>query len=94
MKLKFLPEDKDFKNPPKITWLANLPENLFEIDYVEYGDLLTVKKVEEGMQFEDIVNRDSKREGKMIADSQVKKLVHKDIIQFERKNFFILDEKV
>lgn len=56
MELKFLPEDKDFKNPPKITWLANKPENLVEIDYVEFGDLLNVKKIEEGMQFEEIVN--------------------------------------
>ncbi len=69
MKIKFLPEDKDFKNPPKITWLANLEENLFEIDTCEFGDLLKVKKVEAEDKFEDIVNWDSKKEGKLIADA-------------------------
>ncbi len=80
MKIKFLPDDKDFKNPSKITWLSNSDDNLFEIDFVEYGDLLRVKKVEAEDKFEDIVNWNSKKEGKMIADSLVKTLRKGDII--------------
>lgn len=93
LKIKFLPEDKDFKNPPKFTWLSNQPDNLIEVNYTEYGDLLKVKKVEENDDFDDIVNKDSKKEGKFIADALVRNLVKGDIIQFERKSFFILDSK-
>lgn len=80
LKIKFLPEDKDFKNPPKFTWLSNQPENLIEVDYTEYGDLLKVKKVEENDDFDDIVNKNSKKEGKFIADALVRNLVKGDII--------------
>lgn len=55
--------------------------------------MLKVKKVEENDDFDDIVNKDSKKEGKFIADALVRNLVKGDIIQFERKSFFILDSK-
>ena len=41
---KHLPEDKDFKNPPKITWLANDPKVQVDVRVEEFDHLLTAKK--------------------------------------------------
>ncbi len=54
--IKYLPEDKDFKNPPKLTWLASNPIFTIPVTTVEYDYLLTVDKVDEKADFDSIVN--------------------------------------
>ena len=94
LKIKFLPEEKDFKNPPKLTWILTDPIFTLRVKTVEYDYLLSVDKVEENMDFDKIINRDSKFEREFLAESSVKDLNKGDIIQFERKGFYILDKKV
>ena len=94
LKIKFLPKEKDFKNPPKLTWILTDPIFTLRVKTVEYDYLLSVDKVEENMDFDKIINRDSKFEREFLAESSVKDLKKGDIIQFERKGFYILDKKV
>ncbi len=93
LQIKYLPEDKDFKNPPKLTWICSDPILTLSVKTIEYDYLLTVDKVEENMDFDQIVNRNSKFENEFLAESCVKDLAKGDIIQFERKGFYILDKK-
>lgn len=34
--IKYLPDEKDFKTPPKITWLTNDAKNLVDVCVEEY----------------------------------------------------------
>lgn len=47
LRLKFLPDDKDFKNPPKLTWISADPIFTQPVQTFEYDYLLTVDKPEE-----------------------------------------------
>jgi glutamyl-tRNA synthetase len=93
LKIKYLPEDKDFKNPPKLTWITSDPIFTLPIKTVEYDYLLTCDKVDEKADFDKVVNRNSRFEKEFLVESQVKNLTKGDIIQFERKGFYILDKK-
>lgn len=68
-------------------------DHLLQVDVVEFGDLLTVAKVENDHKFEDIINWNSKKESSFLVEKSIEKLVKGDILQFERKNFYILDSK-
>ena len=59
---------------------------------VYYDHLITKKKIEEGDNFEDLVNTKSKVETMAIADGNCRNLQKSEIIQFERKGYFIVDE--
>ena len=52
-------EDKDYKGTKKLTWLANDPTTLIEIEIVENGHLITKPKIEEGDDIKDFVNPNS-----------------------------------
>lgn len=80
MDIKYIPEDKDFKNPPKLTWLSASDSHLVQVDMVEFGDLLTVPKVEPDHKFEDIINWNSKKTGQFLVESQIQSLVKGDIL--------------
>lgn len=45
----------------KLTWLADIPD-LVSITIIQYGHLLTKKKLEEGDDWRDFFNKDSKKE--------------------------------
>ena len=45
----------------KLTWLADIPD-LVSITIIQYGHLLTKKKVEEGDDWKELFNKDSKKE--------------------------------
>jgi hypothetical protein len=49
--------------------------------------------MEEGMKIEDVVNKNSKFETIAIAESEVKNIKKGEIIQFERRGFFICDKE-
>ena len=56
------PEDKDFKKTTICHWVP-MKEDLYTKAVIrEYGHLITVKKLEDNMKIEDIVNNNSKFE--------------------------------
>ncbi|CEJ02982.1 Putative Glutamyl-tRNA synthetase [Rhizopus microsporus] len=58
---------------------------------VDYDYLITKKKVEEGDDVKDLVTPQSEFKYPALADGNIKQLKKGDIIQFERKGYFILD---
>ncbi|KAI7897974.1 tRNA synthetases class I, catalytic domain-containing protein [Cokeromyces recurvatus] len=81
----------DFKKTKKkLTWLA-ADEDATEILLLDYDYLITKKKVEDGDDVKDLVTPVSEFKFAALADGNTKKLKTGDIIQFERKGYFILD---
>jgi len=75
----------------KITWLANDPSNLIPVDLVEYGFLITKKKLEEDDKLEDFVNRDSKKVISAWGDLNMKTISKGESLQLERRGYYICD---
>jgi glutamyl-tRNA synthetase len=69
------------------------PVFTMQVKTVEFDYLLSVDKVEENMEFDQIINRNSRFEKSFLAESSIKDLAKGDIIQFERKGFYFLDKK-
>ena len=93
LKGKYLPEDKDFKHPPKLTWLAKNPKTLLNCTVHEFGHLLTTKKVDPSKPFESHVNYNSEFTMDFNIEGFTRNLNEGDIVQFERRGYFILDKK-
>lgn len=93
MEGEYLADDKDFKKTNKITWLAD-GSNLLVADLVEYDHLIKQKKVDEDVEFADIVNVNSKFTAPYYVDSHVRTLNSGQFVQFERKGYYIIDKIV
>ncbi|WRT69194.1 glutamate-tRNA ligase [Kwoniella shivajii] len=91
--LKFtLHLEGDFKKTSKkIHWLAapSKVNQLVPVTLIEYDYLITKKKLEEGDDLEEIVNPKTEYRTKALASAEVKDLKKWDIIQFERKGYYI-----
>lgn len=82
--------DGDFrKTEKKLTWLAS--EKTVPVELVDFDHLITKDKLDEGDNFEDFITPQTKFTTDAIADVNVKEMKVGDIIQFERKGYFILD---
>lgn len=68
----------------KLTWLPQI-EDLTELTLIEYGHLITKKKLEEEDNFEDFVNGDSEFKTPAVGDANMRTIKHSDVIQIERK---------
>ncbi|KAI0086418.1 glutamate-tRNA ligase [Irpex rosettiformis] len=81
------------KTKKKITWLAapTPAYGLVESTLLDYDYLITKKKLEEDDQFADLVTPVSEFREDAVADANVKDLKKGDIIQFERKGYYIFD---
>lgn len=82
----------DFKKTSKkVTWLAeSTTENpLVPVTLIEYDYLITKKKLEEDDELDKVINRKSEYRVKALASAEVQTLKKWDIIQFERKGFYI-----
>lgn len=64
-------EDKDFKNTKKFGWLSK-ESPLTPVYLVEYDHLINVKKVEDDMDFESIVNNNNKFITEALAEANIK----------------------
>ncbi|KAF7724901.1 hypothetical protein EC973_000560 [Apophysomyces ossiformis] len=81
----------DFKKTKKkISWLS-YGEELIDAVLVDYDYLITKKKVEEGDNVEDLVTPVSEFKTPILADANIVDIKQGEIIQFERKGYFILD---
>ncbi|XP_049573000.1 bifunctional glutamate/proline--tRNA ligase isoform X3 [Syngnathus scovelli] len=86
-------DNKDFKKTTKITWLtesANAP--LLPTICVNYQPLITKAVITKDDDFKDYINKDSKMEEKMLGDPCLKSLKKGDIIQLQRRGFYICDQ--
>ena len=87
---EYLPEDKDFKKTAKLTWLAD-GTNLLVAELVEYDHLIKTKKVEDNVDFEEIVNVNSRFSADYYVDSNIRTLNAGQFLQFERKGYYKID---
>ncbi|KAL7057452.1 hypothetical protein AAHC03_018970 [Spirometra sp. Aus1] len=94
-------EDTDYKKTQKITWLADpshcshLPAELAQLTPVTcltYGNLISKTILGKDDDFKQFVNRDSLKEESFLGDPQLRNLKRGDIIQLQRKGFYICDE--
>lgn len=79
------------KTSKKLTWLADTKDKV-EIDMVDFDHLITKDKLEENDNFEDFITPETEFHTKGFADLNVAKLQAGDIIQFERKGYFRVDQ--
>ncbi len=91
--LVYLPDDKDFKHPPKISWLPKDPAQHVDVTITEYGPLLNCDKPDSSQSFENFVNKDSMKKALYIAEGHVRTLEVGAYIQFERRGYMRLDSK-
>jgi glutamyl-tRNA synthetase len=85
----------DFKKTKKkITWLSTSPPTsvpLVDIELIDYDYLITKKKLEEGDNVDEFLTPVTEFRTAAFADGNVLGLENGDVIQFERKGYFILD---
>lgn len=86
-------ENTDYKKTTKITWLAESSRApLLPTVCVNYQHLITKPVLGKEDDFKDYINKNSKIEEKMIGDPCLKDLKKGDIIQLQRRGFYICDQ--
>ncbi|XP_075060367.1 bifunctional glutamate/proline--tRNA ligase isoform X2 [Mixophyes fleayi] len=86
-------DNKDYKKTTKITWLAETSKAPFTPTIcVNYDHLITKPVLGKEEDFKQYVNRNSKQEEVMIGDPCLKSLKKGDLIQLQRRGFYICDE--
>ncbi|KAM9317202.1 bifunctional glutamate/proline--tRNA ligase [Gastrophryne carolinensis] len=86
-------ENKDYKKTTKITWLADTSKAPFTpTTCVTYEHLISKPVMGKEEDFKQYVNRNSKQEELMLGDPCLKNLKKGDIIQLQRRGFYICDE--
>ncbi|KZP21171.1 glutamate-tRNA ligase [Athelia psychrophila] len=81
------------KTKKKITWLSqpSTEHPLVDVTLLDYDYLITKKKLEEDDNVADFVPAVSEFKEAAVADANVKDLTKGDVLQFERKGYFIFD---
>ncbi|KAE9461868.1 hypothetical protein C3L33_06203, partial [Rhododendron williamsianum] len=74
----------------KLTWLPETSE-LVNLSLVEFDYLITKKKVDEGEDFLDVLNENTRKETAALGDSNMRNLQHGEVLQLERKGYFRCD---
>uniref|UniRef100_A0A4X2KTG4 Bifunctional glutamate/proline--tRNA ligase n=1 Tax=Vombatus ursinus TaxID=29139 RepID=A0A4X2KTG4_VOMUR len=86
-------ENKDYKKTTKITWLAETANSpLTPTVCVTYEHLITKPVIGKDEDFKQYINKNSKQEELMLGDPCLKDLKKGDIIQLQRRGFFICDQ--
>lgn len=85
----------DFKKTKKkLTWLCRgKSDNLVPLHLLDYDYLITKKKLEEDDTFENCVNKATEFKVEAIGDSNLRSIKKGEIIQLERKGFYICDKE-
>ena len=87
------PEDTNYKARSALTWLASLeavpcvPTTMVRFDY-----LISKATLENEDDFKDFLNLDTRFEEEALGDPNLSSLKQGDIIQLQRKGFFICDQ--
>ncbi|XP_035290073.1 bifunctional glutamate/proline--tRNA ligase isoform X3 [Anguilla anguilla] len=86
-------ENTDYKKTTKITWLADTPRApTTPTVCVTYHHLITKPVLGKEDDFKDHINRNSKVEERMLGDPCLRDLKKGDIIQLQRRGFYICDQ--
>ncbi|XP_058021417.1 bifunctional glutamate/proline--tRNA ligase isoform X2 [Ahaetulla prasina] len=86
-------ENKDYKKTTKITWLTKTSSaSLTPTICVNYEHLITKPVLGKEEDFKQYINRNSKQEELMLGDPCLKDLKKGDIIQLQRRGFYICDQ--
>ncbi|XP_056623093.1 bifunctional glutamate/proline--tRNA ligase isoform X2 [Triplophysa dalaica] len=86
-------ENTDFKKTTKITWIAETARApLVPTVCVNYQHLITKPVLGKDDDFKSFINKNSKIEEKMLGDPCLKDLNKGEIIQLQRRGFFICDQ--
>uniref|UniRef100_A0A671QTA4 Bifunctional glutamate/proline--tRNA ligase n=1 Tax=Sinocyclocheilus anshuiensis TaxID=1608454 RepID=A0A671QTA4_9TELE len=86
-------ENTDYKKTTKITWLAESSRAPFVPTVcVNYQHLITKPVLGKDDDFKDYINKNSKIEEKMLGEPCLKDLKKGDIIQLQRRGFYICDQ--
>jgi len=85
--------NKDFKKTFKLTWLCEDMDNspFTPVVLVYYDHVITKPILEKDDDFKNFISKDSKFEIEMLGDPEMKKLKKGDIIQIQRRGYFICD---
>ncbi|KAL7490040.1 hypothetical protein ACHAW6_015768 [Cyclotella cf. meneghiniana] len=86
----FVPDGDVKAAKRKVSWLADVPENI-SVVLSEFDNLISKEKLEEDDKFEDYINPDTQAETEVIGDVGLKTLKENDIIQLERRGFYRVD---
>ncbi|GBL51446.1 glutamate-tRNA_ligase [Candidozyma auris] len=81
------------KTEKKVTWLADTDDKV-KVEINDFDHLITKDKLEENDNFEDFLTKETKFVSEVYADVNVRSLKKDEIIQFERKGFFKVDESL
>ncbi|XP_011692346.1 PREDICTED: bifunctional glutamate/proline--tRNA ligase [Wasmannia auropunctata] len=93
-------EDKNYKNTLKITWLAeSLPtsdpnaekSNSIKCYAVYFGHIMSVPVLGKDDDFQNFVAKNTRKEIQMLGEVELKRVKKGEIIQLQRKGFFICD---
>ncbi|XP_017281365.1 bifunctional glutamate/proline--tRNA ligase isoform X2 [Kryptolebias marmoratus] len=86
-------DNKDFKKTAKITWLAETEKApLLPTICVNFQPLISKAVITKDDDFKEYINKNSKSEEKMLGDPCLKNLKKGDIIQLQRRGFYICDQ--
>uniref|UniRef100_A0A8C6VY94 Bifunctional glutamate/proline--tRNA ligase n=1 Tax=Nothobranchius furzeri TaxID=105023 RepID=A0A8C6VY94_NOTFU len=86
-------DNKDFKKTTKITWLAETDSApLLPTICINYQPLISKAVITKDDDFKEYINKKSKLEEKMLGDPCLKNLKKGDIIQLQRRGFYICDQ--
>uniref|UniRef100_H3D2X2 glutamate--tRNA ligase n=1 Tax=Tetraodon nigroviridis TaxID=99883 RepID=H3D2X2_TETNG len=86
-------DNKDYKKTTKITWLADTDAApLVPTVCVTYHPLITKAVLTKDDDFKDYINKNSKLEERMLGDPCLKSLRKGDVIQLQRRGFYICDQ--
>lgn len=84
-------EDKDFKKTKKFHWISNVDKYNTKLVLKEYDHIVTVEKMKDDMKIEDVANKNSEFETMAIGEIELRTLKKGDIVQLERRGYFICD---
>jgi bifunctional glutamyl/prolyl-tRNA synthetase len=86
----------DFKKTLKVTWLAKVDNEAsakFTPTVCTYFDHIITKPVlDRNDEFKDFVNRETRTDIDMLGDPELRHLKKGDVIQLQRRGFFIVDQ--
>uniref|UniRef100_A0A914DU73 glutamate--tRNA ligase n=1 Tax=Acrobeloides nanus TaxID=290746 RepID=A0A914DU73_9BILA len=87
-------ENKDYKKTMKVTWLAEVKaEKSIPVRAAYYDHVISKAIIKQDEDWKQYINKDSVKYVSMVAEPAIKNLKKGEIIQFQRKGFFICDQE-